>query len=783
MLENIIKIELQSDLCSSSGESLNTQLDIDVCYDEYGLPYIPGKRIKGLLRESAQELVDINLIDQPMINLIFGEADNKPGCASFGSAVLEDIKSWQTALDFLDTQKFTVLEENVEQQDILSILSDVTHPQSVLSQFTSERTQTRINEYGVAEDGSLRTMRVVNSGLIFCAPIYCHVEKTKDATSVKTKIEEEILNALKLSMLNLRYMGVNRTRGLGKVNCSLASEKWKEIKIDNINEHIISNEQDRSVLNYSLYLKNPCILQSSDGRDTESDIFIEGSRIMGICLAEARRSNKELFAEIINDASLKFSFAYISDGKKRFLPLPLSLVKVKDAQNEHEDQVYNLVYQANAEQKTAQDSWRQKQLSGIDSVFFNGGITNKENNIPTLSVDKQINYHNRRSENKSLGRAEGEGFYQLESIAAGQYFAGQIYGPKALLEKIDQLLENKNLKLGASKTSEYGGVTYRKISLGKLETINSSTKAKEYVVLLHSPLIMYNDQAMPNADPEVLKKYLEQALRINVDEDDSNQIKAEFEIEQIYSDTGTIGGYQHSWSLHKPTIPTYKSGSCFILSFDSEVSLDCDNFQNSYLGERTREGYGEFSIYPINQFFAEAKTMKEHEFSTELTNVEEIKIQIEPIIYIFKDYIRRFADNLGRKNASKETQVNPSAASRIRLMFKENKRYIDFIEAINEIKTDSVKKAARSWARTEELENQAKVLAKTFLKIAKAFPGEFSKDLSSVNEDFLIDRDFTEEIRRIYLNALLSNIKLEIRTKRLQDKQKAEQGEMYDSNK
>ena len=70
MWQNSIEIELLSDLCSSSGESLNSQIDNDVCYDDYGLPYIPGKRIKGLMRESAQDLADIGLINQDMISLI-----------------------------------------------------------------------------------------------------------------------------------------------------------------------------------------------------------------------------------------------------------------------------------------------------------------------------------------------------------------------------------------------------------------------------------------------------------------------------------------------------------------------------------------------------------------------------------------------------------------------------------------------------------------------------------------------------------------------------------------
>ena len=50
-----IKIELLSDLCTCSGETYNSMVDMDVVYDENGIPYIPAKRLKGCIRESLQQ--------------------------------------------------------------------------------------------------------------------------------------------------------------------------------------------------------------------------------------------------------------------------------------------------------------------------------------------------------------------------------------------------------------------------------------------------------------------------------------------------------------------------------------------------------------------------------------------------------------------------------------------------------------------------------------------------------------------------------------------------------
>ena len=50
-----IKIQLLSDLCVSDGGVYNSMLDTDICYDAFGFPYIPAKRLRGRLRECALE--------------------------------------------------------------------------------------------------------------------------------------------------------------------------------------------------------------------------------------------------------------------------------------------------------------------------------------------------------------------------------------------------------------------------------------------------------------------------------------------------------------------------------------------------------------------------------------------------------------------------------------------------------------------------------------------------------------------------------------------------------
>ena len=57
-----LSIELLSDLCVSDGSSYNSSVDLDVCHDEYGFPFIPAKRLKGCFRENALELNDLSVL-------------------------------------------------------------------------------------------------------------------------------------------------------------------------------------------------------------------------------------------------------------------------------------------------------------------------------------------------------------------------------------------------------------------------------------------------------------------------------------------------------------------------------------------------------------------------------------------------------------------------------------------------------------------------------------------------------------------------------------------------
>lgn len=189
-----ITIELLSPLQFGSGHE-NIIEDSVAVHDEYGLPYFPGKRLKGLLYESALEMAAIgNWFTKDEVDQLFGhsyaEADMR-----IDNFNLRNYNKWCEGWSYLESKYpsiFTV--ENVGKT------------------FTELRVQTAIDKNtGTTVEGSLHNMRVVDAGLKFYGSIYLFNEE-------RAERQKEILD---YALKNLRYAGAKRNRGFGHIKCRM----------------------------------------------------------------------------------------------------------------------------------------------------------------------------------------------------------------------------------------------------------------------------------------------------------------------------------------------------------------------------------------------------------------------------------------------------------------------------------------------------------------------------------------------------------------------------------
>lgn len=210
MTEFTLKIQLISDALIGKGEGWGATIDSDVVFDDFGLPYIPARRVKGSLRESAlevSEMFDLSEMDKKMAGVIkqlFGETGSmKSGPLEISNLYLEDYGKNRQWLDWFKSK--------YEKENLFS-------REQILKTFTSIKHHTEIEKDGIAKHKSLRTFRVLRKDNIFSGNL-----------SLLRDVDSSSMHLLAFSVRNLRYLGTNRNRGLGHIHCKLLDGEGKDI--------------------------------------------------------------------------------------------------------------------------------------------------------------------------------------------------------------------------------------------------------------------------------------------------------------------------------------------------------------------------------------------------------------------------------------------------------------------------------------------------------------------------------------------------------------------------
>ena len=150
-----------------SGISGGSRVDSTVLKDENNLPFIPGKTIKGLIREMAEEVFGEK---SEFVIEYFGDEETKIGKAYFSNCYLDE-----------NTQKGIIA--NKLSNNLYEIIAS-----------------TKIAENGIAEDYSLREIEVT-----IPLTLYGEIKNIDDK-------KDEFKKLLKM----VKRMGLNRNRGLGR---------------------------------------------------------------------------------------------------------------------------------------------------------------------------------------------------------------------------------------------------------------------------------------------------------------------------------------------------------------------------------------------------------------------------------------------------------------------------------------------------------------------------------------------------------------------------------------
>lgn len=208
-----LELELCSPTLVGSGEGFGALIDTDIVFDDVGIPYIPAKRMKGCLRDAALNVQDM-----------FKLTDIRDGCIEIDKTfgIPGDMKAAPVYFSNLTIAPYQEYQQTYEWLNYLvksKIYTTILSPSQIVKTFTELRQQTRIDENGTAEYGSLRTSRVIKKGICFYGEITVYDEDP----------DKQIQQTLLLACLNFRAFGTKRNRGFGEVRCVLLDEQDNDI--------------------------------------------------------------------------------------------------------------------------------------------------------------------------------------------------------------------------------------------------------------------------------------------------------------------------------------------------------------------------------------------------------------------------------------------------------------------------------------------------------------------------------------------------------------------------
>lgn len=613
-----LRIELKSATCPAAGIGRPGYVDREVCFDDFGLPYIPGRRLKGLLRDAYEQVFETaegGLPDRSP--RLFGAiGDRQPGAVRFGTARLQrhgELANWINA---------------AFQERSLAINRD-----RVIAHYTEIRRQTAIDTATEApKRDTLRATRVLRRGLIFHALI--------------DGLSDDSAPMIGLAAAALHFIGSSRTRGLGHVECRLeiadsidapatndvteaAIQLFEQVQLhssiagtivpqqpalgDSNGSGEATNGNDESLLRYRLTLHEPALITrvSGDQNLVATRDFIPGSSIQGVFasryLAAGPAADDE-FHRLITGPSIRYLGAHPAieyRGKsERSFPVPHSIRRDKTL----EGNVIDLAGETTPPPVRRVPGW-----AILPRMRATGS--------PALQTKTSISYHHARPEDRRIGHAlsveqarargvrpeQAGAFFSYEAIDSDQCFLGAILGARSTLETIAQLVRSGDtVRIGRSRNSQYGGeacwewIDPSPVSVVSCDAEISGWKhlqtneggqrpsAGRLAITLLSPMLARNENG--HFVPTLPISQIASALGSTII------------IEKSFTRVGRWGGYFSHQRLPRQQVPSVEAGSVFIVHAEPEPAPEklLEVARRSF-GCRTTEGFGRISIEPLQQ--------------------------------------------------------------------------------------------------------------------------------------------------------------------------------------
>ncbi len=518
-----------SNVLISSGKSA-TLIDTDVEFHKSGFPFIRARTIKGLLKESVEEVCEMENIDEKDVILEY----------FFGKGGWNEVSA-KLRFDNFYLKDWAKLKSQASH-------SGFTSPQ-IINQYTSIIQQTAIDENELAKDTSLRTYRVLKPNISF-----------EGILEVK---ENNYSAILENAIINLRYAGVRRNRGFGRIRL----EKDKiEIAVPNNRELKITNERKLSV---KLTTKHPVVLglQLGDQNTVNTQQFISGNQLRGLIIGEyIKKKNGKFdtaeFFDLFISGKIIFNPLYFNNSGP--LPLHIHFKKNDPLKKRVPENVFTI------------DNEITKPYGGM--ALQNGN--DFQNEMPATTLFFHNTRKDRTAGKSTNNEADAGGIFYYEALDEDQSFEGTIEGNTEILKKLAPYLSaDFETIIGKSRSAQYGKVQIELSPLNENAATLAIQQGGKYIIKLETPLVLLNEFGFP----ECSEKTFLVALKPKFDADEVEYTAAAFtKIEQ----------YNQVWESKSGKMDAYKEGSVFVVTAKNTRDIE----KQFYLGQWNEQGFGKCSI-------------------------------------------------------------------------------------------------------------------------------------------------------------------------------------------
>lgn len=472
-------------------------------------------------------------------------------------------------------------------------------------------------------------------------------------------------------------------------------------------------------------LRSPVLFakQSGDSTMTNTLTFIPGSSLLGLLASRYLKGGgeREEFERMFLHGAIVFRNLYPYVDKVKYMPAKRHILQDKQSESK-----FINIY--------ASDE------SSADHKVPPGYAYLYGRNCELYQAKTEISFHHERD--YKTGISKDAKIFSYEALSNGQLFFGEILGKKEDIDKIEELLaEDKVLRLGKSKTAQYGNCY-----LYQIENIPYTEKEieddDEYVMTLISDSIIKNKYGTSVLEVEEMQSYLG------------------VEIKHFAIDKSKVETVVNAYRCKTPADIAFAAGSSFLIT---ELPKNYLAMQKYGIGDRRHEGYGQvvFENIEEKEYYKPDKSTHERQSSSkpkiEMPDVLKSIVYDLVIDFMTKKYAEEARKLVRQISDNKRNLPSKSLIGRLEAFAKTG----DFSTNFKMLRKKAIEELQKIYFDNSDLYSYLENIQKNVENLRENFENNLvgAKKLSNLIDE--IDKDALQscDFVSIYLHYLFNHMR------------------------